>query len=230
MAIAVDQANAGTAANDAGATTIAVNTSANIAVGGFIVASVGWWSAAQTLSSVTGGGLTWAIAIQRKHASNNVSDAIVYAQAPSGLASVTTLTANFSGSVNGRQIGISSFAGVTTSSPVDTTATGDNTTTAWTVSGTVAAGSLLIGTSHADDFRTSTITSPSIEALDWNDGANTGQTTGYRIEATGGTYAVAGTWNTAPLNHVECLAAFKADAGGGGGPPSPKQLAALGVG
>lgn len=227
MAIAIDQANAGTAANDASSGTIAVNTTANIA-SGLIVASVGWWHASGSLSSVTGGGLTWAIAVQHKHPSNNVQSAIAYAQAPSGLASTAALTANFSTAVNGRQIGISSVTGAATSSPVDVTGSGDNVTSAWTGSASIAAGSILFVTAHADNFRTSTITSPSIEALDWGDGANTGQTTGYRIEAASGTYSVAGTLN-ASSNHAECIAAFLAAAGGGGG-STVKQLAALGVG
>lgn len=228
MAIAIDQANAGTAANDAGATSIAVSTTQPVAAGGLVVVSVGWWHATGTLSSVTISGLSPVIAVQHKHPSNNVQSAVVYAIAPSGLPSSTTVTANYSTSVNGRQIGISSVTGAASSSPVDVTGGNDNNVVAWSGTATIAAGSVLFVTAHADDFRTSTITSPSIEALDWNDGANTGQTTGYRIEATGGSFSVAGTWNTSPLNHVESIAAFLVASGGGG--TVVKQLAALGVG
>jgi hypothetical protein len=231
MAIVVDRANAGTAVDDSGATTIAVNTTQTVAAGGFIVASVGWWHGSATLSSVGGGGLSWSIAVQGKNSIANPASAIVWAQAPSGLASGTAITATFSTSVNGRQIGVTSFTGVATSSPVDTTtAVASSSTTAWTNNATIAAGSVLIVTAHLDPSANSTITSPSIEALDWNDTANTAMTTGYRIEASGGSYTVAGTWVTgATVRTATVAAAFIADAGGGGG-ATVKQLAALGVG
>jgi hypothetical protein len=229
MAIAIDRANAGTAADDAGSTTIAVNTTLTVAAGGFIVASVGWWHASATLSSVAGGSLSWSIAVQGKNSIANPASALVWAQAPSGLASGTTITATFSASVNGRQIGISSFTGVDTSSPVDTTvAVQSSSTTAWTATASIAAGSVLVATAHLDPSASSTITSPSIEALDWNDTANTAMTTGYRIEASAGSYAVAGTWVTGvTVRTATVAAAFKVSAGGG---VTVKQLAALGVG
>lgn len=219
MAILIDQANAGTAVDDAGASTIAVNTTQTVASGGFIVANIGWWTTTTTLSSVSGGGLTWAIAVQGKHSSANPAAAIAYAQAPSGLASGTTITATFSGSSNGRQIGLISFTGVATSSPVDTTAAvaSASNVSAWaTGSATLAAGSVLVGASHMDPNGTSTITSPSIEALDWTDGANTGMTAGYRIEAAGGSVTVAGDWSVGGGSATATVgAAFKVDAGGG---------------
>lgn len=229
MAIAIDQANAGTAANGAAGTSLGVSTTATVAASGFIVASVMWWHATATLSSVSGGGLSWNIAIQGKHSSQNPAAAIAYAQAPSGLASGTTLTANYSASVNDRQIGITSFTGVATSSPVDTTAGPvSNNTTGWTTGNvTIAAGSVLIGFSHLDSASTDTITSPSIEALDWA-GSGSAGTTGYRIESSAGSYAIAGTWGSA-ASTVTFAAAFLASAGGGG-TVTVKQLAALGVG
>lgn len=204
MAIAIDQANAGTAVNDATGTSLAVSTSQAVASSGFIVVSVGWWDTTVTLSSVSGGGLTWAIAVQGKHPSQNWQQAIAYAQAPSGLASGTTITANFSATTPGRQIGVLSFTGVATSSPVDVTAAVNTTgASTWTTGNmTILAGSVIVATSHADGggATTSTTTAPSIEALDWSDGANTSQTTAYRIEASAGTYAVAGTWTGTTAN------------------------------
>lgn len=220
MAIAIDQVNAGTAVSDAGSTTIAVNTNQTIAAGGFIVASIGWWSATDTLSSLSGGSLSWNIAVQGKHTSDNTSAGIAWAQAPSGLASGTTITATFSGSVNGRHIGITSFTGVATSSPVDATSPLNSQTAAiWTTGSTaLSAGSVLVGTSHLPTGGSSTTVSPSLEALDWTDGADTSQATGYRIEASAASYTVSGTWTTSTII-ATVGAAFKEDAGGGVWPP-----------
>jgi hypothetical protein len=223
MAIAIDNANAGTAVNDAAATTIAVSTTATVAAGGFIVASIAWWAAAATLSSVSGGGLTWVIAKQAQHPTANPAAAIAYAQAPSGLASGTTITATYSTSVNGRAIGLTSFTGVATSSPLDTTSgpTSSTSTTAWaTSSTTIAAGSVLVAYCHMDPFTTDTPTAPSIEALDWGDASNLSGATLYRIEAAGGAFTIAGTM-AAAVSYVAVAAAFLASAGGGGGTVMP---------
>lgn len=209
MAILIDQANAGTAADDNGGTTIAVNTTQTIATG-LIVVSVTWWHATGTLSSISGGGLTWAIAVQGKHSVENPAAAIAYAQAPAGLASGTAITANFSTTVNARAIGITSFTGAATSSPVDTTdpVLSENDNSWHTNSVAILAGSVLVAHSHLDKTATSTVTAPSIEALDWGDGANFACTTCYRIEASAASYAVAGTYSDS-LYHVTVAAAFK---------------------
>lgn len=221
MTIVIDQSNAGTAVNDVTNTSIAVNTSANIASSGFIVIIVGWWSATVTLSSVTISGLSPQIAAQGKHPSDNWSVAIGYAQAPAGLASTSTVTANFSATTAGRQIGVYSFTGVATSSPVDVTGTANTTGAAgWTTGSlALAAGSVLIGASHCDggSAAASAITSPSIEAIDWGDGSNTSVTSGYRIEAVAASYTVAGTW-TPSLPNVGLGAAFLE---GVAAPPAP---------
>jgi hypothetical protein len=203
MAIAVDVANAGTAVDDSSA------------------ASLGCWSASASplLSSVSGGGLTWAIAAQGKHPSAQPHFAIAYAQAPSGLASGTTITANWSTSVAGRQIGISSFTGVATSSPVDVVGSVSNTGNATWTSGTlaIAAGSMIVISDHVDGVVTSTATAPAQEALDWTDGANTSHQMSYRIEAAGGSVAATGTWSSSVV-HASIAVAFLEGAGGGGGP------------
>lgn len=231
MAIAVENANAGTAANDASATTIAVATAATIAAGALVVVSLGWWLASAATVTVSGGALTWATAVQGKNPSAEQQAAIAYALAPSGLASATTVTATYSAAVHGRQIGVSSFTGVDAVTPLGNTGaiTAGNLVAAWaTASVAISAGSVLIGVSHLDPNGTSTITSPSIEALDWTDGANTAATMGYRIEASAASYTVAGTWSTSSSRNATVGAEFKAAAGGGG--TTAKQLAALGVG
>lgn len=183
--------------------TIPFTTTSAVAAGGFIVLSVGWFDSAVNLSSVAGGGLTWTVDKQGRAAGGPGSSnaALVSAQAPSGLATSTTITATFSGTTpTARMIGGSSFLGVATSAPVDTTngPIGVNVAAAgWaTGSTTIAAGSLLIATCYAETTNTtSTPTSPSIEALDWSiGGGGVTQTTAYRIEASAGSYTVAGTF------------------------------------
>jgi hypothetical protein len=199
MPIVVDQLSLGNAGIDTTATTIPFTTTATVAVGGFIVVDVTWGSKTIALSSVSGGGLTWTI--DKQGASSIaalVSCAKVSAQAPAGLASGTVITATYASTTVGRGISGSSYTGVATSSPVDTTSgpTDYNLTTAWTsASTTIAAGSLLTAVAHGDVTNdTSTITSPSIEAQDFGVPGGFCQTVGYRIEAAGGAFTVAGTW------------------------------------
>jgi hypothetical protein len=86
---------------------------------------------------------------------------------------------------------------VATSSALDTTSGAVDVagSTAWTTgSVSILAGSVFLGTWWDENHTSgSTITAPSIEALDWGD-STLRQTTGYRIEASAGSYAVAGTW------------------------------------
>lgn len=219
MAIAPDQADIGHSGVDSSSGTIAFTTNQNVASGGFIVLDVGWGDATKTLSSVSGGGLTWTIDKQGVAANgSNAGAASVSAQAPSGLASGTTITATYSAATVGRAIGGTSFTGVATSTPLDTSSgpTDFSSTTAWTTaSTTIANGSVLIGISHCTNTNdTSTITAGSTEAQDFGGGAGTfGQTVGYRIQATGGAFTVAGTWSGSEQG-TTIAAAYKVAAGG----------------
>lgn len=217
MTIVVDQANIGTFGDDTSATTIALTTTQNVASNGFIVLPVGWGDATKTLSSVSGGSLTWTIDKQGNAGNgSNGCSAIVSAQAPSGLASGTVITATYSGATVGRAIGGTSFTGVATSTPLDTSSgpTDFAATTAWTTaSTTIAAGSVLVGVAHCTNTNdTSTITSPSVELQDFGGGAGTfGQTVGSRIEPAGGSVTVAGTWSGSEQGTTNA-AAYKAAA------------------
>lgn len=216
MAIVIDKTNIGEVAINATATTVDMTTSAAVASGGFIVLVIGWWNnASQTLSSVSGGSLTWTIDKQG-NGGDNAGLGIASAQAPSGLASSTTLTATFSASAGGRSLVGTSFTGVATSSPVDVTTgpTSPTVGTAWeTASTTILAGSLFIaGSCEMDSDHTNTVTSPSIEAHDVNGGSGTFScTTCYRIEASAGSYTIAGTWSSSCRPVVDGVA-YKAAA------------------
>lgn len=202
MAIAVDQTSLGTNSGTGG--TVVLTTSQAVASSGFAVLGVGWWDASVTLSGVSGGGLTWAIDKQ-----GNAADpvfphvAIVSAQAPSGLASSTAITATFSGTPAGENyIGGTSFTGVATSSPIDGTPLGPTgvATAAWSSgSYSIAAGSVIVAMCLVEAAVSNTPTSPSTEA--WQRvGAGDAVALEYRIETSAGSYAVAGTWGSATKN------------------------------
>lgn len=216
-------------------TTIAFTTGVTVPSGSFLVCGVSWYNPGVT-ASVAGGSLTWTNDVQKNGTvDTNYHLAIFTAQAPSGLASSTTITATFSGNAFGRSICGDYWTGVATSTPKDQTSTaGSNTGTAWN------GGS--ITTTNADDLivlmgwgdvvtTTNTPTAPATEVEDFNivtDAASWAME--YRIVAATNTYSLAGTWASAPGEWLGCQSSYKADAGGGGGGTTVKQLAQLGVG
>jgi hypothetical protein len=206
MAIALDQA-LGTNLVDASAGSIVLTTSAAAASGSFIILGVCCFGASGAfLSSVSGGGLTWSIDNQFTNNANR-SVAIASAQAPSGSASSTAITATFNGTSAGAQIiGATSFTGVATSpaAPVDGTPTGPTSvgTAAWaTDSYAVAAGSIIYAVNYSitlDTTAVNTATGPSVEAWERSQTAdNYGSCAEYRIESGAGSVTVAGTWSGA---------------------------------
>lgn len=196
------------------------STSVTVAAGDFIVLFVGWFHAATSLSTVTGGGLTWTIDKQGQ-AANPAADgfAIVTAQAPAGLASGTTLTLTWSATPDACSVSGSEFAGVATSSPVDATVGPvgvSPATNAWSTGNvTITAGSLLVGgvfNESADNRQTSTA---GAELADFGSASGFSAAAGYRIEAAGGSYAISGTWDSAATAQSTTVgAAYLAAAGG----------------
>jgi hypothetical protein len=220
-AIGIDQPSLGEFAQDTSGSSIALTTAASAASGSLIVLSLTWVSTSETLSSVSGGGLTWSIDKQATNAGSAgfICSAIVSAQAPAGLASGTSITATLSGSaLGGRSLGATSLTGIATSSPLDTTSgptSNSGSGTAWaSASTTIQAGSILLGL--AVDFSsadTSTPTSPSVEAHDFGAGGTSfEQTVVYRIEPSAGPYTVAGAWSASVDNWSVICAAYKAAA------------------
>lgn len=216
-------------------TTIAFTTSVTVPSGSFLVCGVSWYNPGVT-ASVAGGSLTWTNDVQKNGSSDtNYHLAIFSAQAPSGLASGTTITATFSGTAFGRSICGDYWTGVATSSPKEQSSTaGGTSATAWN------GGS--VTTANADDLlvlmgwgdvvaTTNTPTAPAIEIEDFNIASDAATwAMEYRIVAATGTYSLAGAWGSAANEWLGCQVAYKADAGGGGGGVTVKQLAALCVG
>lgn len=186
---------------------------------------VGWFSSTVTLSSVTGGSLTWTIDKQFK--SGSVNAALVSAQAPAGLAGSTVLTANYSATTTGRAIGGGYFTGVATSAPGDGSASASSggTQTPWTAGGvaTTNADDVVVGAAMGDLGGTaglSTPTAPWLEILDFNLGASGDQyTMVYRIVSSTATYTPAGTWAVAAVT-TGVAAAYMADTGGAAAAPT----------
>jgi hypothetical protein len=188
----------GGSANDAGAATIVLTTGATVAAGSRIVLGVaGGNGAGSTLSSVTGGGLTWTIDKSGAPAFFNIY--LVSAPAPVGLASGTAITANYSGITSGRAILGLSLTGAPIVGTVPALTTGA--VAAWaTASASVSAGSALVAFAINQDNGSSgnTITAPSVEDGEVNAGAATYDAVlAHRLEATAGSVTVAGTWATA---------------------------------
>jgi Abnormal spindle-like microcephaly-assoc'd, ASPM-SPD-2-Hydin len=212
----------GTKTDNAAGTTMTLTTNAAALAGSRVFAFVVWNNATQTLTSVSGGTLTWTVDVQSKDG-NNDHVAIASADAPSGLASGTVLTANFSGSVTHGLIAGASFTGVAASSPVD--ATGNRNqggVAAWSATlTTTVPGDLVLAYSVIDANTTSTATTPNVEMHDFGDVNYYGWSTStYRLAASAGATTVNGTWASAAgaIGTVTVAAAYKP---AGGGSPAP---------
>lgn len=213
MAIAIDVLNLGETLADSAGSTVAVTTTSAAAAGSTIIL-VGCAFKTTTInaSSVAGGGLSWAVD-KTAYSSGNDNVFIASAYAAAGLASSTALTVTFSASAAGaRAVYATSFTGIATTSPVDTTSgPTDYTGTAWTSASTaIAAGSVLIAV--CNDFFTSnvaTVTAPSIQSHNSSVGGSFTLVSGYRIEASSGSYVVAGTYDSASADGTVVAVAYK---------------------
>lgn len=218
MAIVIDRPSLGTKAGDT-ITSCTITTTNAVAAGGFIVAVGGWFANNVPTPVMSGGGLSWTV--DKIGSSGNDLAFIASAQAPSGLASSSSISYTLSGgaSASALTLGALSFTGVASSSPVDGTALGPVgvSTAAWASgSYSILAGSVIVATSwNEGTVASNTTTAPSVEALDFVNGTDFyGQAAEYRIEASAGSYSVAGTWNAAAAN-VTVAVAYKAAAAGG---------------
>lgn len=206
MAITLDVLNVGEfGIEDGGSTTIALTTTSAAASRSTIVLSgaCGGFDPTTTISD-NGPGLTWT---RDMFGTGTGTGRIFFysAYAPAGLASGTVITLTLGGSCGDRYMCATSFLGIKTSSPVDTTAASTGYTgTAWTT-GSMAtqAGSVIWGASYdGNNSHTSLPTAPSLEAHDIYFPSGSAFTSCYRIESAASTYTVAGTWDSALANGV----------------------------
>src|SRR4051812_423180 len=204
----------GTSHENIGSTTMRLTTAAAAVARSRVFVFVTWSNATRTLTSVSGGGLTWSVDVQARDASSN-HGAIVSAYAPSGLATGTSITAAFAGSVGHGLMAASSFTGIAATAALDATGTNaQGGVSGWTASvTTTTASDVILGWSGIDTSATSTPTAPNVEMHDFGDQwFNEYSTSVYRIDSTAGTKTVNGIWsrNTGSTANVTVAAAYKA--------------------
>ena len=222
MPIVIDQLTIGSNVSpSADLLSFAFTTTQTVSSGAFIVVCGGWFGGATTIvTGLTGGGLTWSVDKQGAGGSSSGKAFIASAQAPTGIASGASIAVNLAGGGGGASsvtLGCFSFTGVKTSSPVDGIPLGpvqSSVTGRTTGSYSIVAGSVIVGCNwNAGVIAGNTPTAPSIEALDFRNAIdNYGAAAEYRIEAVGGSYPVAGTWNAAANNTTVAVAYLAASA------------------
>lgn len=191
-------------------------TSATAVANSRIILFLWWYGNAQTLSSASGGSLSWVVDKQFEASADDQHVAIVSADAPGGLASGTGISFTFSAGPDfGPAVAAASFTGVATgaSGYLDTTSTGkDDFEETWTTNNLVTtnADDLLVAISMAVDGTSNTATAPAAEIHDWTAEGSQRAATVYRIVSSTGTYNIGGVWSTAVGEQVNIGAAYKA--------------------
>jgi hypothetical protein len=213
VAVALDQNLGSNSAN--GLASVIVTTGATAAVGSKIFALISWFHASSAAVSMSGGSLTWSNLKQVANGSDRF--AIFSADAPSGLASSTAVTATTASGAGGVLAGLASFTGLATGSTSDTTNQGTGSGTGWS-SGAAApsvTGYLLIGGS-GNEIGVST-TSTAVNGAEihdlWNSAAGQGLATGYLVAASTASQAITGTFTNASTANTGALVIFPAVAG-----------------
>jgi Tfp pilus assembly protein PilZ len=174
--------------------TIAATTNVAVASGARIFLAVSWFQATETLASVAGGSLTWTIPAQTQNGNQGV--ALVYADAPAGLASGTTITATFSTTAGFRAIvGASMTGGTTGAAQGAATATGNS--NAHTINVTTTTDNAIVVEAtilNAAAGSAHTPTAPAIELVDATTAGGEQITLDYRTTTTATAYTIAGGW------------------------------------
>lgn len=216
MAITVDQLDLGGKNFDDGGGTNSITTTVAAASGSIVLLLGGTFNTSSSLSSVSGGGLTWTVAKQG-HAANPAgpNPFIAWALAPSGMAG-STITPTFSGTVDVSTLSACSFLGVDTSTPIGVTSgpTGVSPAAAgWaTASMSISAGSAIVAVAWEE---TSAVTSTATQGTELHEiysGLGYGHVAGYRIEPSAGSFTVAGTFTGAVQSTIVAVE-LKAAAG-----------------
>jgi N,N-dimethylformamidase beta subunit-like, C-terminal/HYDIN/CFA65/VesB-like, Ig-like domain/Cep192 domain 4 len=214
VTVAFDK-NLGTKSENLSNANMTLNTSTAAVAGSRVFVFINWNNATRTLTSLTGGGVTWSVDYQAKATNSNTRAAIVSAPAPSGLPANTQLKASFSGAVAHGLIAAASFTGIAATSPLDGTGTTTQGAVAsWSCSlTTTGPRDVVLGWSGINANTTSTPTVPSIEIHDFgNTSYVEWASSDYRIETTAGAKTVAGTWASTSLatSNLTICAAYKA--------------------
>src|SRR3954467_3304674 len=121
MAVAWVQSIATPFTNGGNASTIPITTTAAVTAGNRIVAKFFYTSTFQTVSGVSGGGLTWTVDAVGNFGGGAAKSNVVIASAPApaGLASGTVITCTLSGLANAQGATLDEYSGIATASPTD---------------------------------------------------------------------------------------------------------------
>lgn len=208
--------------------TWALNTSVTVAAGSWIVIVCGMAaSSARSLTSVSGGGLTWVVEVTT---SNTRAVAIARAYAPAGLASGTALTMTWSGTTtNGKWAVGREVTGLGSGSTTDQTGTGSagaTTTPTVTTLAATESGAALISFAGFSQVATGATGTPSGSYVERGDvafgtgGIRLGYAEARLMTGTGATETASVT-STVSGAYDSAIATFKAVAAATLSPPFP---------
>lgn len=210
--------------------TAALSTSNPVATGGRVFLCAQWFDATATLSSVSGGSLTWVIDTQQHDTNSFVGQAIVTADAPAGLSASASITPTFSNSPSGYSLSAFSMTGVAggASGYIDVVATArlQFTVSAWSSNNLVTtnANDVCVGIAIPNGGNpTNTPSGSATEEFDFAGNAYQ-QVVEWRIENTTGTKTIAGTWSTSTWDTYIVAAAYKAAAAATTRPWVPRRM------
>ena len=212
MAIALD-ANLGSVTDN---TTL--TTAAAAAAGSRIIVFMGWIDSAAELTGFSGGGLSWVVDHTETSLTTGYDLAFISADAPSGLASSTNLTATFSPSpAFGPGFNAYSFTGLEdgASGYFDGVSTIDSTAAdAWTTNNltTTNADDLLLAMSFQTDRPNNAPVGAATELVQFTAEGTNFVAVEYRIVSATGTYSRGGTWSGGAAVFIQdnLLVAYKA--------------------
>lgn len=197
---------------------IADTTNATVASGRKVIAAVFWYGSA-SLSSVSGGSLTWTVHTGSQSTGTANRVCFASADAPSGLASGTTVTATFStGGQYALGIRLASCDGL------ELNASGGLDTSAATAAGSTTNWSQALTTSNATDvifghcwvdFYTAGMaaTAPATEVFDWTNADGSEAELVYTEVSSAGAQTIGGTFSGARTNTRSAVAFKLASAG-----------------
>lgn len=226
MAIALDQANVGSATSGA-ATSLVITTGAQAAAGSRIVVFI---HGSQTVSSVTdSNGNTYA---QARAQANGDNCAIWSAHSASALASSSSITITYSASSNPCNANAASFTGVASASALDqVNSRAPFNETSWSTSSITPteANTVVLGFTRSGAGAAATSTPDAGWSELFDTGGGSPRTAVYQVVGDTTARNPSGVWSVAQsgASQVGITVNFKQAAGGGA---TPKSMAALGVG
>jgi hypothetical protein len=213
VAIALDTADLGSAINDTSATSIALTTTATVAVGKFIIVAVGKWAGGDLDHVEDSAGNTYTIDKEDDDA-GLAGLYICSSKVTTQLSSGGTITAVYASSTSARAVYASVFTGLKTSSWVGNTNTQRevDADTDWTTGSITRAtdGELVYAAIHNDSQNTTCdATGPAADLHNFGT-ASISYSSAYRIFTSSGSDAISGTVGVASdeivINGVAYLA------------------------